>query len=100
MFLVLLAHASLCNSTNYNWQIPATTGSRGSNHWTGSCTIGTDDGRAGGKAVVDLDTKVYGTDNLFVVDASIFPGMTTGNPSGAIISVAERAAERILALKH
>jgi hypothetical protein len=26
----------------------------------GSCTIGEDDGRAGGKAVVDLDTKVYG----------------------------------------
>jgi cellobiose dehydrogenase (acceptor) len=49
--------------------------------------------------VVDLDTKVYGTDNLFVVDASIFPGMLTGNPSGAIIAVAERAAERILALK-
>ncbi|KAH7067379.1 cellobiose dehydrogenase [Paraphoma chrysanthemicola] len=79
--------------------IPATPGSRGSNHWTGSCTIGSDDGRSGGKAVVDLDTKVYGTDNLFVVDASIFPGMMTGNPSGMIVSVAERAAERILALK-
>lgn len=49
--------------------------------------------------MVDLDTKVYGTDNLFVVDASIFPGMVTGNPSGAIIPVAEHAAERILALK-
>jgi cellobiose dehydrogenase (acceptor) len=66
--------------------------------------------------VVDLDTKVYGvsdsqtlkqhvltrtypqTDNLFVVDASIFPGMMTGNPSGVIITAAERAAERILAL--
>jgi cellobiose dehydrogenase (acceptor) len=48
---------------------------------------------------VDLDTKVYGTDNLFVVDASIFPGMLTGNPTGAIMAVAERAAERILALK-
>ncbi|KAF2279725.1 FAD/NAD(P)-binding domain-containing protein [Westerdykella ornata] len=79
--------------------IPATPGSRGSNHWTGSCTIGTDDGRAGGKAVVDLDTKVYGTDNVFVVDASIFPGMITGNPTAAIIAVAERASERILALK-
>lgn len=61
--------------------------------------MGTDDGRTGGKAVVDLDTKVYGTDNLFVVDASIFPGMTTGNPSAAIFAVAERAADRILALK-
>ncbi|KAF2645063.1 cellobiose dehydrogenase [Massarina eburnea CBS 473.64] len=79
--------------------IPATPASRGSNHWTGSATIGEADGRTGGNAVVDLDTKVYGMDNLFVVDASIFPGITTGNPSAAIIAVAERAAERILALK-
>ncbi|KAH7121263.1 hypothetical protein B0J11DRAFT_616620 [Dendryphion nanum] len=79
--------------------IPATKSSRGSNHWTGSCTIGKDDGRTGGNAVVDLDTKVYGTENLFVVDASIFPGQITGNPSGALFAVAERAAERILALK-
>jgi cellobiose dehydrogenase (acceptor) len=85
--------------TNRLHQIPATTASRGSNHWTGSCTIGTDDGRSGGKAVVDLDTKVYGTDNLFVVDASIFPGQVTGNPTGAIMMVAEHAADRILALK-
>jgi cellobiose dehydrogenase (acceptor) len=50
-------------------------------------------------AVVDLDTKVYGTDNLFVVDASVFPGEVTGNPSGAIVAMAERAVERIMALK-
>ncbi|KAF1850407.1 GMC oxidoreductase [Cucurbitaria berberidis CBS 394.84] len=87
------------STTAFVNSIPATTGLRGSNHWTGSCTIGSDDGRSGGRAVVDLDTKVYGTDNLFVVDASIFPGMTTGNPSGAIITVAERAAGRILSLK-
>jgi len=42
---------------------------------------------------------VYGTDNLFVVDASIFPGITTGNPSAAIIIAAEHAADKILALK-
>ncbi|KAF1965471.1 FAD/NAD(P)-binding domain-containing protein [Bimuria novae-zelandiae CBS 107.79] len=79
--------------------IPTIPASRNSNHWTGTNKIGTDDGRNGGTAVVDLDTKVYGTDNLFVVDASIFPGMTTGNPSAAIIIAAERAAERILALQ-
>jgi cellobiose dehydrogenase (acceptor) len=72
---------------------------RRSNHWMGTAKLGTDDGRSGGTAVVDLNTKVYGTDNLFVVDASIFPGMTTGNPSAAIVIAAERAAERILALK-
>ncbi|KAK1834107.1 cellobiose dehydrogenase [Podospora conica] len=72
---------------------------RRSNHWMGTAKLGTDDGRKGGTSVVDLDTKVYGTDNLFVVDASIFPGMTTGNPTAAIVIAAERAAERILALK-
>lgn len=51
-----------------------------------------------GQAVVDADTRVYGTDNLFVVDASILPGMVTANPTGTILSVAEKAAERILSL--
>jgi cellobiose dehydrogenase (acceptor) len=48
--------------------------------------------------VVDLNTKVYGTDNIFVVDASIFPGHITGNPSAAIVIAAEHAADKILAL--
>ena len=60
--------------------------------------MGLDDGRLGGSAVVDINTKVYGTDNLFVVDASIFPGHVTGNPSAAIVTVAERAFERISSL--
>lgn len=60
--------------------------------------MGTDDGRNGGTAVVDTDTKVYGTDNLFVVDGSIFPGMVTSNPSAYIVVAAEHAADRILAL--
>ncbi|KAL2198241.1 cellobiose dehydrogenase [Corynascus similis CBS 632.67] len=72
---------------------------RRANHWMGTAKLGTDDGRDGGTSVVDLDTKVYGTDNLFVVDASIFPGMSTGNPSAMIVIVAEQAAERILALR-
>ncbi|KAK3316753.1 hypothetical protein B0H66DRAFT_305009 [Apodospora peruviana] len=73
---------------------------RRANHWMGTAKLGTDDGRKpGGTAVVDLDTKVYGTDNLFVVDASIFPGMSTGNPSAMIVVASERASERILALK-
>jgi cellobiose dehydrogenase (acceptor) len=72
---------------------------RRANHWMGTAKLGSDDGRNGGTAVVDLDTKVYGTDNLFVVDASIFPGMSTGNPSAMIVIVAEQAAQRILALR-
>ena len=62
--------------------------------------MGLDDGRKeNGTAVVDLDTKVYGTDNLFVVDGSIFPGMVTGNPSAMIVTAAEFAAEKILGLE-
>lgn len=64
----------------------------------GTAKIGTDDGRTGGTSVVDVNTKVYGTDNIFVVDASIFPGHITGNPSAAIVIAAEHAATKILAL--
>lgn len=59
--------------------------------------MGTNDGRKdNGDAVVDLDTRVYGTDNLYVVDASIFPGHVTPNPSSYIVVAAEHAAQRIL----
>lgn len=72
---------------------------RRANHWIGTAKIGSDDGRTNsGSAVVDLNAKVYGTDNLFVVDASLFPGQVTTNPSSYIVAVAERASEKILAL--
>jgi len=48
------------------------TNNRRANHWIGSAKLGTNDGRRNGDAVVDLNTKAYGTDNLFVVDVSIF----------------------------
>ncbi|RPB01276.1 FAD/NAD(P)-binding domain-containing protein [Choiromyces venosus 120613-1] len=76
-------------------------GSRSTNHWIGSCKMGTDDGTKGDGStgsVVDTNTKVYGTDNLFVIDASIFPGHITTNPSAPIMIAAERAVEKILAL--
>lgn len=76
------------------------TGNRRANHWIGTAKIGPDDGRNGGTAVVDLNTKVYGTDNLFVVDASIFPGMVTTNPSALIVIAAEQAAMKIRALPN
>jgi cellobiose dehydrogenase (acceptor) len=41
---------------------------------------------------------VWGSDNLFVVDASIFPGMVTTNPSAYIVVASEQAAKKILAL--
>ncbi|KAH8881997.1 cellobiose dehydrogenase [Thozetella sp. PMI_491] len=80
--------------------LPANPGSRNSNHWIGTNKMGTDDGRSGGTAVVDTNTKVYGTDNLFVVDASIFPGHVTSNPTAAIMIVSEHAAAKILALPY
>ncbi|GMG07054.1 unnamed protein product [Aspergillus oryzae] len=96
------------NGTGFTWNYPSrntsiaefvkTVSAEFWKHVRRTCKIGTDDGRTGGSAVVDLNTKVYGTDNLFVVDASIFPGMITTNPSAYIVTVAEHAAEKILAL--
>lgn len=66
-------------------------------HFLGSCRMGEDDGReAGGKAVVDLSTKVYGTDNIYVVDASIHPDVPFGNTQAIVSVVAEKAAALIL----
>jgi len=73
-------------------------GNLGVNHWMGSCQMGKHDGRKGSGDVVDYNTKVYGTKNLFIIDASISPGQTTCNPSAAFMIMAERAVERILAL--
>lgn len=78
---------------------PRTTSERSANHWMGSCKMGLDSGLVkNGTSVVDTNTKVYGTDNLFVVDASIFPGMTSTNPSALIVAAAEHAAQLILGL--
>ncbi|KAJ3034382.1 hypothetical protein HDV00_005068 [Rhizophlyctis rosea] len=89
------------SGTNIESWVRGYSGGRGSNHWLGSAKLGKDDGRlfnGTSGAVVDLDTKVYGTDNLFVVDASVFPGHVATNPTGPILIMAERAIERILAL--
>jgi cellobiose dehydrogenase (acceptor) len=60
-----------------------------SNHWVGSNSIG---------QVVDANLKVFNTNNLFVVDASIFPALPMGNPHGAIMSAVELGVANILAL--
>jgi cellobiose dehydrogenase (acceptor) len=62
--------------------------------------MGTDDGRSGGTAVVNTNALVYGTDNLFIVDASIFPGIVSTNPSALIVTAAERASDLILAMAN
>jgi len=65
-----------------------------SNHWVGAARVGTNSSNG----VVDVNTKVFGTDNLFVVDASIMPSLPYGNPHGTLMVVAEMAAQKILAL--
>lgn len=63
-------------------------------HYVGSARMGeTNDGTS----VVDASTlKVWGTDNIYVVDGSIHPDLPTGNSQAIIMVVAERAASMIL----
>ncbi|QSZ30858.1 hypothetical protein DSL72_000416 [Monilinia vaccinii-corymbosi] len=63
---------------------------RGSvNHYTSSCRLG---------SCVDVNTVVKGTKNIHVVDGSIVAALTV-NPQFAIMAVAERASELILAMR-
>jgi cellobiose dehydrogenase (acceptor) len=57
-------------------------------HWSSSCRIG---------KCVDADTKVMGTDNIHVVDASILAPLTV-NPQFAVMVAAEKGSERIMAV--
>lgn len=83
---------------SYVNNLPVVASTRTANHWIGTAKIGNDDGRQGGTAVVDINTKVWGTDNLFVVDASIFPGIPSTNPSSLVVIAGEHASDLILAL--
>lgn len=47
--------------------------------------------------VVDADTKVIGTENVFVADASIHYDVPTGNTNAMVMVVAEHAARKIAA---
>lgn len=46
-------------------------------------------------AVVDQEMKVFGTDGLRVVDASVMPDMIGANINAAVIMIAEKAADFI-----
>ena len=64
--------------------------------WHQSCTaqMGRDS-----MSVVDGNLKVYGIDNLRIVDGSIMPRVTAGNTMAPCVIIAERAAE-ILQVAH
>ncbi|RNJ52179.1 hypothetical protein D7B24_004212 [Verticillium nonalfalfae] len=52
-----------------------------------------------GSSVVDTDARVWGTDNLYVVDTSIHPKVPTGNTQAPVMVVAEHAVSKILGVK-
>ena len=48
-------------------------------------------------AVVDSECRVFGTQGLRVIDASIMPSIASGNLNAPTIAIAEKAADIILA---
>jgi 5-(hydroxymethyl)furfural/furfural oxidase len=61
-------------------------------HVTSTCSIGRSDDPM---AVVDPACRVYGVENLRVVDASVMPGVPSANTNLPTIMVAEHAADLI-----
>ncbi|KIK74016.1 GMC oxidoreductase, partial [Paxillus rubicundulus Ve08.2h10] len=62
------------------------------NHCAGTARIGTSEE----DSVVDSNLKVWGINNLRVVDASVFPTMVSGHPTAPIVAIAERMSDLIL----
>jgi choline dehydrogenase len=61
-------------------------------HPVGTCRMG----RAAGESVVDASLRVHGIERLRVVDASVFPTVTSANTNAPTIMVAQKAADLIL----
>ncbi len=61
-------------------------------HPVGTCRMG----RAPGESVVDASLRVHGVERLRVVDASVFPTVTSANTNAPTVMVAQRAADLIL----
>ena len=64
-------------------------------HLCGSCIMGPSEE----DSVVNHELKVHGVSGLRVVDASIFPNITSGNTNAPAMMVAEKGADLILGLK-
>ena len=61
-------------------------------HPSGTCAMGPD----AASSVVDPRLRVHGVAHLRVIDASIFPAVTSGNINAPTLMVAEKAADLIL----
>ena len=59
-------------------------------HPCGTCRIGNDD-----RAVVDSNLKVRGSENLWVVDASVIPTIPAGNINATVFMIGEKGADHI-----
>jgi choline dehydrogenase len=61
-------------------------------HPVGTCRMG----KSAGESVVDASLKVHGIEHLRVVDASVFPTVTSANTNAPTVMVAQKAADLIL----
>lgn len=61
-------------------------------HASGTAPIGPD---GDPKAVLDQSCRVRGTENLYVVDASVFPTMPSAVPNLTVMILGERIADRL-----
>jgi choline dehydrogenase-like flavoprotein len=59
-------------------------------HPCGTCRMGSDE-----DAVVDSQLRLRGVQNLFVVDASVIPSLTSGPIHAAVLAIAESFARTI-----
>ena len=59
-------------------------------HPVGTCRMGSDS-----EATVDLDLRVKGTANLFVLSTGVFPGAGTANPTFSMLCLGDLLAEQL-----